>query len=321
VEEVDYEPVKHYNLPLFSESITQNKWVLYHGTSSAFENDILRHGLRSHPIDKHLVERFVEVYERSGIRRISHKVPRLDSEDRYVHLRDFTLAVDFEGENTIKPIYLSDRVNYALTYTQSEYFGGETISAISRCLSALEEYCGNENYRNLILVDLWETMENTYFRRGFAKFLPPHLRDKNSENGTEEDFQAIYDCILGKWRESYPKGVLSVPRSIPGHEELRESLENIRPMVEAHLIPSSSQSYGIVLAVEFEHRDVENFRVRPSGQDHGFAYDGEIGPEKIIGICRVPENAKLGIEADPFHRLQREEDAQDLLHHIKNRES
>ena len=52
MEEVDYEPVKHYNLPLFSESITQNKWVLYHGTSSAFENDILRHGLRQLPIGK-----------------------------------------------------------------------------------------------------------------------------------------------------------------------------------------------------------------------------------------------------------------------------
>lgn len=319
MEEVDYEYEKHYNLPLFSESITQNNWVLYHGTSSAFENDILRHGLRQLPIGKNLVERFVEIYERSGIPRISHKVPELNSGGRYVHLRSFTLGVDFEGENTIKPIYLTEQVNYALTYTQSAYFGGETISAINRCLGVLEEYCSNEEYRNLVVEDLWNSIERV-LSRGFAEFLPHHLRDKNSANSTEEDFASIHDCILKRIQQDFPKAELNVPRSILTHKEVIESLKKIRPMIEPHFPPTSNHNYGIVFAVEFEHRDVENFRVRPSGQDHGFAYDGEIGPEKIIGICRVPENAKLGIEADPFHRLQREEDAQDLLHHIKNRE-
>ena len=68
------------------------------------------------------------------------------------------------------------------------------------------------------------------------------------------------------------------------------------------------------MALEFENADVEKLRVPEGKMNHGFEYLGDIPPEKIKGICRIPDGAKLCLDKE---LTGRDDDEQDLVHKIK----
>ena len=93
-------------------------------------------------------------------------------------------------------------------------------------------------------------------------------------------------------------------------------------LVEPYITPNTNHSSGIVLAIEFESCDLSNFRIRKSGLDHGFGYDNEIEPKKIIGICHVDEgiiNSRKIEEIDYRVRERRKKDPEDILYHMETR--
>jgi len=316
MEEVYYEYEKQYNKPIFSESITHNKWVLYHGTSSFFEEDILRNGLKRHSISKSLVEKFVEIYDRSGLEEIDWKFTDFHAAShKFQHLKSYTLKVDFSGENTIKPIFFSEEISYAFTYTQSEFLGGETISAINKCLTALEKYCGNDDFRNAINKELWRKLDKIYIKHGWELALPASLRRRNYQNGTEMEFMAIYDYLAKNYFNG--KKLPNIRRSFYQHQELRDALNKLMPLIKPYILAKVSHSSGIIIAVEFEQSDLSNFRdMKKHKQNQGYAYENEIGPEKIIGICRIPEGTKYSKESDIYTLIRRREDSEDILYHL-----
>ena len=298
---------------IFSKEINQNKWVLYHGTSSINEESILSEGLVRPSIEKDVVENIVSIYESSGLQRLSnHDFPELNTDDAYLHLKSFTLEVDFEGGRTMKPIYFSELPCYAFTYTASRYAGGETISAINCCIEILQRYCSNESYREFILQRIWRQMRKTY-----GYMLPSNVRHLDSQKIREEDIANAYDSIVEQI------GNVPLPRSILTLNEIRTQVDEYKSSVMKYIEAISGHEYGIILAVEFNEEDLDNFLFRDSGLDHGFGYMGNIPVEQIIGICRVySEKYYPEVRRHSFNIKQsRMENTSDIVFHLNSRKS
>ena len=125
---------------LFPSEICDDLWMVYHGTSSIFEQDIDKHGLcwRPNLASKAEVQSIVTIFEKMAwAGRHNGGLPVL---------KPFTLQHDLRT-STIKPIYLAESSLRALTFATYEFAGGETARALRFCLADLHQYLSSPALR------------------------------------------------------------------------------------------------------------------------------------------------------------------------------
>lgn len=304
---------------LFSESVSNDKWVLYHGTNSIFEEGILAGGLRRHPISKGLVERFIRIYESTGMQLLAaHEFPELaEGGHGYVHLVSFTMQ-SFEKDFTTKPIYFSEGVKYALTYTNSRYSGGETVSGLQHGLDSLRLYCADEKYRDFIIKRIWDRWMYRH-----AHLLPAELARLRLERVTAKEIGQAHEILtgIGVITEVAPGNWGGYPTLSISTEELSEQIDELHTELIDYIEPSDNYQGGIVLAVKFEESDLGSFRIRHSGMNTGYGYDAEIPSGKIVGVCRLPNGYERNPRAEmksQDNELARQEDPEDIVFRLRS---
>ena len=125
---------------IFPDKISEDPWIIYHGTSSIFENDIEINGLhwKAANYDKSDVESVVRIFD--FMSWSGH------SGGGYPVLYPFSLKNDFSA-STKKPIFLAESSLRAIWFSTRDNAGGETARAIRYALADLQEYISSEELR------------------------------------------------------------------------------------------------------------------------------------------------------------------------------
>jgi hypothetical protein len=131
----------------FPAEISKNPNVLYHGSSSTYEDEIDSEGLRAGAsifVLEELQEicRLFELLQWSGSTGGSLGV-----------LKPFSIDSDFANAEG-KPTYLAESSHRACLFASSDFAGGEVARTVRNCFSELYNYVGSEDLRKKHLLEL-----------------------------------------------------------------------------------------------------------------------------------------------------------------------
>lgn len=133
---------------LFPPEIENDRWVLYHGTSSVAEQQIDAEGLIWKPAtySKADIDQLISIFESMGWVGTNAAGMAV--------LKPFTQAGDFGSEDK-KPIYFyDDGLAAAPFYATRDCAGGETARAVRYAMADLDLFLEDEGVRNRRPVDL-----------------------------------------------------------------------------------------------------------------------------------------------------------------------
>ncbi len=140
---------------LFPKEITGNGNILYHGTSSYFEKQIEKDGLKwsDKVYTKKDIQEICTIFQ-SIYKDIYQKISLIGS---YHILQPYSLEDDFK-DNDVKPIYFAETSYRAMMYAMPNYAGGETIKGIRNSFQDLMKYVshidGKKEYQDIVRVFL-----------------------------------------------------------------------------------------------------------------------------------------------------------------------
>jgi hypothetical protein len=134
-----FAPDRVANDRLFGDSLDEDAWVIFHGTSAANGEAIERQGFTfaSHPLKHADITGIVEVFKAmrwSGNDPAGYPVLSGFSSN------DFTAGAD-------SPIFFTERPTRALLYATREFAGGEKLRAVRRAIHSLKQYLCNGDVR------------------------------------------------------------------------------------------------------------------------------------------------------------------------------
>ncbi len=126
---------------LFPDEIENNPWIVYHGTSSVYENEIDSIGFMWEPslFTKDEISNVVDIYtimDWAG-----------NDQGGFVVLKGYSIDHDFSTGNT-KPIYFGETSYRSLLYATKSFAGGETARALRKSIQDLENYLEDKNIRD-----------------------------------------------------------------------------------------------------------------------------------------------------------------------------
>lgn len=117
---------------LFEDSVEDDLWIAYHGTSSVSGEEIERRGFEWRPtFSRNDVEQVVTLFEHmawAGKRPAGLAV-----------LRPFTLQHDFDRADS-KPVFFAETSLRAARFATRDFAGGETARALRACELDLRDY-------------------------------------------------------------------------------------------------------------------------------------------------------------------------------------
>jgi hypothetical protein len=119
---------------LFPPSITEDPWIVYHGTSSQCTVGIESEGIRGDAgaITRGDIERVVTIFDAMSWLGDSH--------GGYSVLKPWSLDFDFVGGGNSRKIFLAETSARAATFASAEFAGGEGVMALRGSLRDLERY-------------------------------------------------------------------------------------------------------------------------------------------------------------------------------------
>ena len=126
---------------LFPDEIENDLWIVYHGTSSFFEEDIERDGFQWKPtqITKKDVSNIVEIYT---------KIDWCGNDPGgFQVLKPYSLDHDFR-KGDVKPIFFGETAYHSLLFSTHEFAGGETVRSLRKAIQDLEDYLTNQSIRD-----------------------------------------------------------------------------------------------------------------------------------------------------------------------------
>jgi hypothetical protein len=118
---------------LFPKFISEDDWIIYHGTSSICENAIERKGFLpdTNAVTKEEIQAVVSIYEKMNWCG--------NHGGGYVVLSPFSLKHDF-GDPRGKPVYFAESSYRASLYSMRDYCAGECAMALRHAFDDLYEY-------------------------------------------------------------------------------------------------------------------------------------------------------------------------------------
>lgn len=124
------------------ESLFNDPWLLFHGTSNLNKQGIDDNGLQPNQsfFKKEELEKVVAIFDKL------HWCG--EHQGGFAVLKPFSLGHDFNQEEG-KPIYLAESVLRASLYASKEFSGGEVCRALYYCFQDLRNYIANENTREM----------------------------------------------------------------------------------------------------------------------------------------------------------------------------
>lgn len=142
------------NTQLFPDTICDDPWILYHGTSSEAETQIENEGFfwAKNKISKSDIEMVVQIYRRMNWSGIDG--------GGFAVLEPFSLMHDF-AEKSDKRIFFAETSCRALLYATHDFAGGETARALRKAIIDLERYQSSHGVReehfNMLRYELKQT--------------------------------------------------------------------------------------------------------------------------------------------------------------------
>ena len=126
---------------LFPKKISNNLWIVYHGTSSLSEDSIEQNGLNRNQSNysKYDIQKIIDIYEKIDWTGID--------QGGFMVLKSFTMNYDFKDSNK-KSIFLAESSNRALLYATNDFAGGETARAIRKSIYDLQRYSKENSIRS-----------------------------------------------------------------------------------------------------------------------------------------------------------------------------
>ena len=258
---------------IFSEEIHDNNWIVFHGTSSIFEERILAQGLswkENNHYSISVVDSIVNQYEKMY----------WFGEDTggFAVLKPFSLVGDFRKSDS-KPIFLAEEASSAITYASKDFAGGETARAIRKSLSDLEKYCINPKLRSNHLQKLWKALlpDPSWYHA-----LPEYLRDINENTVTPEYYSEAWNAIHSK----APIMAKQLPPTAPKIDSIQEFLIQMEEIANKANNAINQHEYGVIFAIELTEDDLQSMEHWGAG---GIVSYRLIPPQKIVGLCKIPD--------------------------------
>lgn len=116
----------------FPENISNNPRVLYHGTSNIFEKEIEENGLTPNK----------SIFSLEELKEISALFDLINWRKKVFWgkniIRNYTINKDYKNPS-LKPVYLGESCNRALTFASKEFAGGENVSGVRKSFNELKD--------------------------------------------------------------------------------------------------------------------------------------------------------------------------------------
>jgi hypothetical protein len=130
---------KYANYP-FPNSIANDPMILYHASTSCFEEKIEQEGLKVGRVH-------FELEELQSIANLFYRLGWMGKPGSMTTLKPFSINHDNQRHN-IKPIYLGRTSYEVVNYARYQNSGGEIAKAVRYCFQDLYEFLNNESLRN-----------------------------------------------------------------------------------------------------------------------------------------------------------------------------
>jgi hypothetical protein len=135
-------PRKEYlTLDFFPNEISSDPWILYHGTSSTYEQFIDTNGIDVNDavITKSEIEAIVSIYDEliwAGTTGRS-----------LLALKSYSLSANY-GANKTKPVFLSESPRHSALFATKDFAGGETVRGAHASIMDLELYLESDEVKS-----------------------------------------------------------------------------------------------------------------------------------------------------------------------------
>jgi hypothetical protein len=267
--------------PLFTEEIEFSPNILFHGTSSLFEDKIDSSGLRytTRAYNKNDLDFILASFE--GIwwgGKANAGLPVLASYSR----EDFN-----RGDGSTKPVFLAETSARAGLYSIRDYAGGETARAIRAAVRDLTDYCSDLDVRLEALKDAWRS------RVGSVKaLLPSHLADQNLDQLELRSLHDVWIAVKDKLPASNaPEPASDIAWLYKRMPELRQIGDKAEALLKEH-------THGIVYAVRLHEEDLEKMKWRSGG----VAFVGEISNDQLIAKAVIDPGLDAMVARNSFSK-------------------
>lgn len=261
----------------FPEDISDDLWVVYHGTSNHVEEKIEKHGFmwQSELYSKSEVSKVIEIFDR--LHWVGTDMGGL------VVLATYT-QYDFErgdSEGT-KPIYFAETPFRGMLYASLDWAGGETTRALRHAFRDLDRYLNSEEFRRKEMWKSWRRLSERVICN-----LPNRLKVHSEDDISPKKIRALwkYFARLGLRIGTGPES--GIKPVVFSEDWLRKKLTTLKHVRERCDCLIKSYKYGIVYAVKFSESDIPFLAYSGSS---GFMTNKTIPPDRIDSKVRIYPN-------------------------------
>nr|AIF19788.1 hypothetical protein [uncultured marine group II/III euryarchaeote KM3_87_G01] len=265
---------------IFSREIHDNERILFHGTTSICEENILNNGLTSNLSDNSILSTITSIIE-----QFEKMAWAGDDAGGFLVLKYYSKESDYRKSGK-KPIFFKHELSTACLYATIDFAGGESSRAIRKSLSDLEKYCNNDELRSEHLQKLWRKLVKN---SSWLEVLPRKFRKTNAKNVTPEIYSEVWDFMKNNWPtmlEQWPPCSHQLPPHLPKIEPIQKFLNQMKEVNVKANYPIINYQYGVIFAIKMNNED---FHTLENWGEQGIVSFQSIGPEKIVGICRTDE--------------------------------
>ena len=266
-----------FGAEIFPIDIYESPWVLFHGTTNVFANNIERQGFKWTD----------DLYSKENIKEVVSIFKSMDwrgfGGDAYNALANFTLTNDFARGNN-KPIFFTGEPEMAIGYTNEFRVGGETAGCLKYAIENLQTFLESELERNNYRAWRFNSLTST-----FRIPLPPRFAAMIPKKTSAQDCKDLAMHIESVIGRKCVFNELDITRGDqatyqPWDEDLNwlaDKLKNLEVILNRLNSITSEYDYGIIYAVEFNKTDVQFMQSLNRSMMHGIACYGPISPDQI----------------------------------------